>query len=139
MILADFSVPSTPVQETWGHFLQPEDELSPGYNRTLSPLGEMLTHKTYMPVYIYNNITYKTSYAKCRLFKQPQGRQSRSLESEDTLIRKLGSGNKSIPAEGEIEEMHSESASLQVKTANEAFFKYMNGLKKDKEVKCIFV
>ncbi|CAL8401686.1 unnamed protein product [Arctogadus glacialis] len=36
----NFSVPSTPVQETWGLFLQPEDELSADYNRTFSPLGQ---------------------------------------------------------------------------------------------------
>ena len=65
VIIADFSVPSTPVQETWGLFLQPEDELSADYNRTFSPLGEMLTHKIYIQVYIYTIIiiTYKSSYA----------------------------------------------------------------------------
>jgi hypothetical protein len=48
----------------------------------------------------------------------------------------LRSGTKSIPAEGEIEEMGSGTASMQVKTANKAFLKYVNELKKDKEVKC---
>ncbi|CAL8335812.1 unnamed protein product [Lota lota] len=35
-----FSVPSTPVQETWELFLHQEDEPSPASTRTLSPLGQ---------------------------------------------------------------------------------------------------